>query len=132
MRPRYNATADGSRIWFEDGSSASRIIDLANGPDEAPGQPVSITPIAPGTSVVRSRRQPVRVGHTAGNVNGADRIYTDGLVIAPEDAGFINAECPDCDSELAVLPDQEPGCLWFVIEHRATCPALAAWTRRAS
>ena len=85
MRPRYNATAASSRIWFEDGSSASRIIDLANGPGE-PEPQVSITPLAPGLSRLSTPRQPIRIGHTAGNVRSADRIYTDGAVIPPKDA----------------------------------------------
>jgi hypothetical protein len=128
ITPSRPDATEPARIWFEDGSSASAVIDLVNGPTEDPEDPISLTPLAPGLSVVRSRWQPIRVGHVAGNVLDADRICTDGKVIPPQEASFIDAECSDCDSELAVLPHQEPGVLWFVIEHSVTCPALAVWT----
>jgi hypothetical protein len=114
-----------ARYTDERGGSYERVIDLANGP----GEPrVSITPLARGLSVVRSPRMPVRIGHVAGSVRDPRSVIcTDCKVIRPRDARFIDAECPDCDSELAVLPNQEPGRLWYVIEHSPSCPALAAW-----
>lgn len=110
-----------------------RVIDLAVAHPEGGYDPenprVSITPLAPGLSRVRSPWQPVRVGHVIDVRAPGSVIYTDGKVIPPQRASFIDAECGDCDSELVVLPHQEPGVTWFVIEHSATCPALAAWTR---
>jgi|SRR5271166_2233763 len=103
---------------------ARNVIDLAN--DEPQ---VRIETVAPGLSKITSRpRQPIRVGHVAGSVlDPGMYIATDGKVIPPEEAGWVNGECADCDSALVVLPNQERGVLWFVIEHRRTCPAMAAW-----
>jgi len=70
----------------------------------------------------------VRIGHAVSVRDPQARIYTDGVVITPQAALLIDCECPDCDSALAVLPDQEPGVTWLVIEHSPTCPALARWT----
>jgi hypothetical protein len=89
---------------------------------------VSITPLAPGLSRLRTPRQPIRIGHVIDVRDPEAVIFTDGLVIPPAEASFLNCECPDCDSELAVLPYQEPGVTWLVIEHSPTCPALARWT----
>lgn len=116
-------------IW-PDGSTSLPPIDLTNsGPDPQ----VEITTVAPGLSRIVSRpRLPIRIGHVLGSV--LDRgmfIATDGKVFDPEnaDALFINCECSDCDSALVVLPNQEPGRIWYVIEHRRTCPAMAQWIR---
>ena len=104
------------------------MLDLAN--DEPQ---VRIETVAPGLSKITSRpRQPVRVGHVSGSVlDPGMYIATNGEVFDPEDADavFIDAECSDCDSALAVLPNQERGAIWYVIEHRRTCPAMAQWIR---
>ena len=105
---------------------AAGVIELANsGPDPQ----VEITTVAPGMSRIISRpRQPLRIGHVLGTVLDPGMfIATDGKIIPPEEAGWVNGECADCDSALVVLPNNEPGYLWYVIEHRRTCPAMAQW-----
>ena len=111
---------------------AAGVLDFAGtGPEQDPQ--VTIEQLAPGFSRAISRpRLPIRIGHVAGSVLDPGMVIaTDGQVFDPGDAGavFINAECSDCDSALAVLPHQEPGHIWYVIEHRRTCPAMAQWIR---
>lgn len=103
---------------------AARVIDLANEDPE-----VRIEQIAPGLSRTISRQWlPIRLGHVLGTVlDEGMSIATDGKILPPEQGRFINAECADCDSALVVLPHQEVGVLWFVIEHRRTCPAMIQW-----
>lgn len=117
------------RVRWPDGSTSLPPIDLVNGPDPEPE--VHIETVAPGLSKITLRpRLPIRIGHVYGNVlDPGMYIATDGKVFDPGDAGalFINAECSDCDSALVVLPHQEPGRIWYVIEHRRTCPAMAQW-----
>ncbi len=110
---------------------AAREINLAGTGPEPDGPQVRIETVAPGLSKITSRpRQPIRVGHVLGNVlDPGMYIATDGKVIPPDEAGWIDGECSDCDSGLAVLPNQEPGVLWFVIEHRRTCPAMLQWIK---
>jgi hypothetical protein len=134
MTPRYNATAAGARIWFSDGSSAGRVIDLAVPHSEGGMDPenlrVRITSLARGLSRIRAPRLPVRIGHAIDVRDPEAPIYTDGAVIPPGGAAFLDCECPDCDSGLVVLPNQEPGVTWFVVEHSASCPAFRAWVAR--
>ncbi len=103
---------------------ARNVIDLSNDEPE-----VRIEQIAPGLSRTISKQWlPMRVGHVLGSVLDPDMyIATDGIVYPPEQGRFLNAECPDCDSALVVLPNNEPGVLWFVIEHRESCPAILQW-----
>lgn len=103
---------------------AARVIDLANEDPE-----VRIEQIAPGLSRTISRQWlPIRVGHVLGSVLDPGMVIaTDGKVLPPKQGRFIDAECSDCDSALVVLPHNEPGVLWFVIEHRRTCPAMLQW-----
>jgi hypothetical protein len=112
----------GDDNWIEvEGGYARSVIDLAN-----PEPEIRLDQVAPGLSRITGRPLPVRIGHTLGNVRDADRICTDGIVY-PAGGGFIDCECADCDSALAVLPNQEPGRLWLVIEHSPTCPVMTAW-----
>ena len=110
--------ADGP--WLEvPGGWARRVIDLANEPE------TEITPLAPGLAQIRAPWQPVKLGH-ATDVNAPDApVYTDGQLIRPEHAAYVDTECPDCDSALVVLPNLEPGVTWLVVEHRESCPWLA-------
>lgn len=91
-----------------------------------------IESLSPGLSMIRLPRRPVRIGHATDVRDAAEPILTTGEVIEPGSAAaaFINAECADCDSQLVVLPNQEPGVNWLVIEHRPTCPAFRAMARR--
>lgn len=123
QHPAQRLVPDGRGGW------CGGIIDLSV-PAEDPE--VSITELAPGLAAVRGPRRPVRIGHAIDVHDPDGVIYTDGKVIPPGEAGFVNGECADCDSALVVLPNQEPGITWLVIEHSSTCPALARWTRRAS
>lgn len=113
--------ADGWVIW-PDGSVSRPPIDLVN--DSEPQ--VTITPLWPGFSRIQMPWRQIRIGHVRGNVTSADRIYTNGKVIEPTDAEYLDAECKCCDSSLAVCPNQEPGRTWFVLEHKHHCPAFAA------
>ena len=122
-----DSVTDQRVMWlWPDGSTSLPPIDLANDDPE-----VRIEQIAPGLSRTISRpRLPIRVGHVLGNVLDEGMfIATDGKVLDPGNADFVflNCECSDCDSALAVLPNQEPGFMWYVIEHRRTCPAMLAW-----
>jgi hypothetical protein len=111
---------------------AARVLDFTNAEPD-PGPQVRIDMVAPGLSRVISRpRLPIRIGHVAGNVlDPGQVIATNGEVIEPgnADALFLDTECSDCDSALVVLPHQEPGYLWYVTEHRRSCPAFAQWIR---
>lgn len=106
------------RVLWPDGSTSLPPIDLVN--DEPQ---IRIERLAPGLSRTIGPWQPVRIGHLV-ELHGP--IYTDGKVIAPEDAGFLYGDCRACDSELLVLPHQERGVTWFVIHHRPDCWAFAA------
>lgn len=114
---RVPVTDDTGRVL----GFAAGIIDLAE-----PEPQVTITPLWPGFSRIQMPWRQIRIGHVRGNVLRADRIYTNGKVIEPTDAEYLEGDCRACGSSLAVCPNQEPGRTWFVIEHEDRCPAFAA------
>lgn len=111
MEIRYNATAASGRIWFADGSSASSIIDLASGPDEAPQPRMVNLPAWPG-----------RIAHVAWP-HDLSPILMMPEVYEPDQA--IDLRCGHCVATPVIAFDHQGKVLVFMINHQRGCQAAA-------
>jgi hypothetical protein len=90
------------------GRRAARVIDLANGPDEAPEPVMMSLPPWPG-----------RVAHTRA---GDETIYMYEQPVGPADP--VDMRCGSCTAQPEVGLDHQHGLIIFMIHHQPRCQAV--------
>ena len=115
VTPGPDSATEPARIWFEDGSSASAVIDLAND-----------SPEPRGLWRIELPARPVMLGHCVDYHNGQSPILTDGIMHAP---GCVPAQvCEGCNSEVIVATD--PRFTFLIANHQPGCPRYAELAER--
>lgn len=111
ITPQLISAMEPARIWFADGSSASAVLDMANGPDEPP-EP----------KMINLPRWPAYVAHVQWP-HDTSPILLQPEVYEPEQA--IDLRCGHCTATPVIGFDGAARVLIFMINHERGCQAAA-------